>query len=74
MTLNPHPIHPAAGAYLLRLHRDARPAEGLLMGRIQHVANGDWSDFSSSSELLDWLARHFTQLQAQAAEPEDPTP
>lgn len=74
MTLNPHPIHPAAGAYVLRLHRDARPADGPLMGRIQHVASGDWADFASSSELHDWLARHFAQVQAKLAHAEDPNP
>lgn len=74
MTLNPHPIHPAAGAYVLRLHRDARPAEGLLMGRIQHVASGDWADFASSPALLDWLACHAAQHQAEPAPPEPPAP
>ena len=64
MTLNPHPIHPAAGAYVLRLHRDARPAEGLLMGRIQHVASGDWADFASSVAMLDWLVWHCEQRLA----------
>ncbi len=74
MTLNPHPIHPSAGAYVLRLHRDARPAEGLLMGRIQHVASGDWSDFPDSQALFDWLARHAAQLQSGPTRAEDTSP
>lgn len=64
MTLNPHPIHPAAGAYVLRLHRDARPDEGLLMGRIQHVASGDCADFACEEALLEWLRRHAAQVRA----------
>jgi hypothetical protein len=71
MTLNPNPIHPAGGAYVLRLHRDARPAQGLLIGRIQHVASGDWSDFASSTALLDWLSGHAATLHAAPTTPPD---
>lgn len=62
MTLNPHPIYPAAGGYVLRLHRDACPAAGRLMGRIEHVASGESSDFASGEALLDWLAAHCAQV------------
>ncbi|WP_114968714.1 hypothetical protein [Rhodoferax ferrireducens] len=74
MTLNPHPIHPAAGAYVLRLHRDACPAEGLLMGRIQHVTSGDWADFTSSTAMLAWLTQHAAQWRADPHNPEEPSP
>lgn len=69
MTLNPHPNHPAAGAYVLRLHRDACPEEGLLMGRIQHVASGDCTDFTSARALLEWLSEHSAQQRAKPGEP-----
>ena len=45
MTLNPHPTYPAAGGYVLRLHRDACPVAGRLMGRIEHVASGEMHRF-----------------------------
>ena len=57
MVLNPHPIYPSAGCFVLRLHRDARPRQGQLFGRIEHVASGEGTDFASAAELLDWLAR-----------------
>jgi hypothetical protein len=57
MVLNPHPIYPSAGQYVLRLHRDARPQSGVLAGRIEHVTSGDYCVFASSDELLAWLAR-----------------
>ncbi len=57
MVLNPHPIYPSAGRYVLRLHRDARPQDGVLVGRIEHVTSGDSCVFASSQELLAWLER-----------------
>lgn len=72
MTLNPHPIYPAAGAYVLRLHRDANPADALLIGRIQHVASGEVADFASAAELLDWLQGHAAQVSATPAMGEPP--
>ena len=64
MTLNPNPSYPAAGGYVLRLHRDAEPAAGQLIGRIEHVASGDNADFTSGEQLLDWLAQHARRVQA----------
>lgn len=56
MVLNTHPIYPSAAHYVLRLHRDAQPQGGLLMGRIEHVTSGDNCVFANSEELLAWLA------------------
>ena len=57
MVLNLHPIYPSAGRYVLRLHRDARPESGALVGRIEHVTSGESCVFASSEELLAWLER-----------------
>ncbi|MGA0612819.1 hypothetical protein [Caldimonas sp. KR1-144] len=70
MTLNPLPIYPAAGGYVLRLHRDARPAVGQLMGRIEHVASGDSTDFASGHALLEWLAAHASRDSGHGAAPQ----
>jgi hypothetical protein len=58
--LNPHPIHPSAGCYVLKLHRDAAPAEGRLVGRLEHLVSGDYIDFASIDKLLEWLMPHAT--------------
>lgn len=69
MVLNPHPIYPSAGRYVLRLHRDARRQQGELFGRIEHVASGAGMDFASAADLLDWLARHEAQ-ERDTAQPD----
>ena len=58
MTLNPHPTYPSAGAYVIRMHRDAKPEVGQLAGRAEHVASGDSTVFATSQELLAWLMQH----------------
>lgn len=70
MILNPHPIYPSAGRYVLRLHRDALPQAGRLAGRIEHVSSGDSIDFTSSDELLRWLSSHASD--ALPGSPESP--
>lgn len=57
MVLNPYPIYPSVGHYVLRLHRDAQPQGGVLLGQIVHVTSGDSCTFANSEELLAWLAR-----------------
>lgn len=64
MALNPHPIFPAAGACVLKLHRDAQPETGQLFGRVYHVATSDNADFASAQALLDWLTRHAGWMPA----------
>jgi hypothetical protein len=58
MMLNPLPLFPSAGRYVLRLNRDAQPEAGRLVGRIEHVSSGDSVDFASSTELIVWLSSH----------------
>ena len=66
MILNHLPIFPAAGRYVVRLHQDARPAEGRLIGRIEHVDSGDFADFATSQRLIDWLTQHAALLKDDA--------
>lgn len=61
MTLNPHPAYPSAGCYVLKLHRDARPGNGRLCGRLEHIASGDLVEFASGEGLLAWLQQHAAQ-------------
>jgi hypothetical protein len=64
MTLNPHPLYPSAGGYVLKLHRDALVPGAALCGRIEHIVSGAGSDFASGSALLAWLCEHAAARQA----------
>lgn len=64
MTLNPHPSYPAQGGYVLKLHRDARPQQGQLRGRLEHIASGATTDFDDAASLIEWLTHHATALAA----------
>jgi hypothetical protein len=57
MSLAVHPSYPNSRAYVLKLHRDAHPASGKLVGRIENVTTGEQFVFSSAEELLACLAR-----------------
>jgi hypothetical protein len=72
MTLNPQPTYPSAGGYVLKLHRDAQPQQGLLRGRIEHIASGECFDFASAEALLAGLLRHAT-AQRESSAPATPT-
>jgi len=52
-----HPNYPNARTYVLKLHRDARPAAGRFVGRLENVTTGEQFAFDSVEELLACLAR-----------------
>jgi len=58
MTLSTKANFPSARCYVLKLHRDAAPSRGHLMGRLEHIASGEHIDFASGRQLLAWMARH----------------
>ena len=49
------PTYPAIGAYVVQLHREARPDKGLWIGRIEHVSTGASHEFTSGESLIAWL-------------------
>jgi hypothetical protein len=55
--LSAQPSYPNALAYVLKLHRDARPAAGRVMGRLENVSTGEQFVFGNAEELLACLAR-----------------
>jgi hypothetical protein len=57
MILSTHPNYPNARAYVLKLHRDARPGHGRLIGRLENVTTGEQFVFGNAEELLACLAR-----------------
>jgi hypothetical protein len=66
MTLNPLPSHPSHACYVVKLHRDARPQDGELSGRLEHILSGDCVDFTSAQALVDALRRHAAEWRDTA--------
>lgn len=62
MTLHSIANFPNSRCYVLKLHRDAVPGLGKLLGRIEHIATGDHVDFDSSAELIAWLSLHGAKV------------
>jgi len=67
MILNVNASFPHAQTYVLKLHRDAAPQEGRIMGRLEHVPSGHQYTFNSGAELLACLA-DAAQADAAAAD------
>jgi len=61
-----HPSYPNARAYVLKLHRDARPAVGRVIGRLENVTTGEQFVFGSAEELLAALARDTARLKTES--------
>jgi hypothetical protein len=63
------------GAFLIRLGRDTKPADGRFEGWVEEVDSGEEFRFRSSEELLRFLGRRFELIQlirhsAAESEPE----
>ena len=56
MSLDTQASHPSHRSYVLKLHRDARPHEGLVFGRLESMASGHSFAFGNAGELLRCLA------------------
>lgn len=67
MVLNTHASYPQEHTYVLKLHRDAAPAEGRFIGRLEHIASGQQFQFDSAEELISCLRN------AALAHPADPS-
>jgi hypothetical protein len=57
MILSTQPSYPSTRSYVLKLHRDAAPLDGKLIGRLENVVTGAQFDFGSGVELLALLER-----------------
>lgn len=57
MILSAHPSYPHSMTYVLKLHRDARPGLGRVIGRLENVTTGEQFVFASAEELLAGLSR-----------------
>jgi hypothetical protein len=63
MILAALPSYPSSRAFVLKLHRDARPEEGRVIGRLENVTTGQQFLFASADELIACLARDLATYQ-----------
>jgi hypothetical protein len=57
MVLNSLTSFPHARSYVLKLHSDAAPSEGRILGRLEHVISGRHFAFHSVEELIACLVQ-----------------
>jgi hypothetical protein len=73
MNLDNRQSFPATRRYVLKLHREALPQHGRVLGRLENLNSGDLFDFTSGDQLLVCLALDaltdidVDQLQAPAS-------
>jgi hypothetical protein len=65
MILKAQPTYPQDQSFVLKLHRDAAPAEGRLIGRLEHVATGRKYAFNTAEELVACLATAAAEAHAR---------
>jgi hypothetical protein len=63
MTLSIYASHPHTHTYVLKLHRDAAPQLGCIVGRLEHLDSGEHFDFASAEELIACLVRASVLLE-----------
>jgi hypothetical protein len=57
MILSSQTNYPSTRSYVLKLHRDATPQGGQIVGRLENMASGHHFYFRTGDELLACLAR-----------------
>lgn len=65
MPFNSEPKYPNRRAYVLKLRSDAKP--GAIAGRLENLATGRQSDFTSGPELLASIADDITRSADESA-------
>jgi hypothetical protein len=63
--LNARPTYPTSRSYVLKLHRDAVPGRGRMVGRLENVSTGTQYEFTSEEELLACLVRDAATLREE---------
>jgi len=67
MILIPVPAYTTDRTYVIKLHRDADPRHGRLIGRIEHLESGVRVEFASGAALIAAILRHAAGLREGAA-------
>ena len=65
MVLKTQASYPQTLSFVLKLHRDAAPAEGHIVGRLEHVASGRQVTFNSAEELIACVAKAAAEAGAE---------
>jgi len=60
---------PVQRAFVVQVHATAAVAQGHLAGRVEHVLSGKAVHFQTVDDLLAFIARVLTQLEAIPGEP-----
>lgn len=68
MVLNTHTSYPHTHTYVLKLHRDAAPREGRIIGRLEHVESGHQFHFNTAEELIACLMQSASDDHLQSQE------
>lgn len=56
MNLDKRQSFPSTRRYVLKLHREAMPQHGRVLGRLENINSGSLFDFTSGEQLLVCLA------------------
>lgn len=70
MILDTRVSYPYSRTYVLKLHADADPQRGVIVGRLEHLASGQQFHFGNAEELLACV----TQAAAITAATRDSLP
>lgn len=70
MILSTHPSYPNARTYVLKLHRDAKPQAGRVIGVLENVSSGERFVFGSVAELVACLANTAIPIFPLSRSPE----
>jgi hypothetical protein len=65
MILKTQASYPQTLSFVLKLHRDAAPAEGRIVGRLEHVASGRQVTFNSAEELVACVVKAAAEASAE---------
>ena len=63
---------PVQRAFVVQLHATADVAQTCLVGRVEHVVSGQACHFHTLAELLAFMARVLSALEAKAPEAPEP--
>jgi hypothetical protein len=67
MALSPLANYPSTRSYVLKIHRDAVPAQGRLFGRLESLSSGHQYLFETADELLACIARTLPPAALRSA-------
>lgn len=64
MILDTRVSYPHSRTYVLKLHVDADPQRGVIVGRLEHLASGQQFHFANAEELLACMRQAAVIIEA----------